>query len=123
MVSGVRFQVSGGKSINGCGYAARIGIRLTVMVKKARNRKTVNETSRATETDQRIILDASYETSGDWNSEQIERRTSNPPQADPILMTLRFILLKMTEYNIRCWTFIFLVNPYIKLHCQSCFFD
>jgi hypothetical protein len=31
-------------------------------------------------------------------------------------MTLRFSLFKMTEYNIRCWAFIFLVNPYMKLH-------
>ena len=48
-VSGVRCRVSGCKPVNGCGYAARIGIRKTVTVMKDRNRKTIDETSRATE--------------------------------------------------------------------------
>jgi hypothetical protein len=36
-------------SVTGCGYAARIGIRNSVTVKKDRHRITIDETSRATE--------------------------------------------------------------------------
>jgi hypothetical protein len=42
--------------------------------------------------------DTSYETSPGGNSENKERRTSNPPPADPILMALRFIYLKQVNH-------------------------
>jgi hypothetical protein len=44
-----------------------------------------------------VNADTSNETPPAWNSEKIERRTSNPPQAHPILMMLRFIYFKTSE--------------------------
>ena len=46
---GFRCRVSGYESVYGCGYAARIGIRKTVTAMKDPNRKTIDETSRASE--------------------------------------------------------------------------